>query len=135
MIRQTASSVIRQSMVQPDYKLTNNAKHPIGFPTQETTSIVEEQKESTNMDDPRTSSLSNMKKGTSTVSKESVDRYLDFLSKMYDPKGFTPINPEIADDSLMPIFVNESNQKGSGIETKTRSKNTFPKHRPYFTKT
>ena len=55
MIRQTASSVIRQSMVQPDYKLTNTAKHPIGFPTQETTSIVEEQKESTNMDDPRTS--------------------------------------------------------------------------------
>ena len=114
-------------MVQPDYKLTNNAKHPIGFPTQETTSIVEEQKESTNMDDPRTSFLNNMKKGTSTVSKESVDRYLDFLSKMYDPKGFTPIKPEIA--------VNESNQKGSGIETKTRSKNTFPKHRPYFTKT
>ena len=57
-----------------------------------------------------------MKKGTSTVSKESVDRYLDFLSKMYDPKGFTPIKPdhEIADDSLMPIFVNESHQKGSG---------------------
>ena len=76
-----------------------------------------------------------MKKGTSTVSKESVDRYLDFLSKMYDPKGFTPIKPEIADDSLMPIFVNESYQKGSGIETKMRSKNTFPKHRPYFTKT
>ena len=76
-----------------------------------------------------------MKKGTSTVSKESVDRYLDFLSKMYNPKGFTPIKPEIADDSLMPIFVNESYQKGSGIETKTRSKNTFPKHRPYFTKT
>ena len=55
MIRQTTSSVIRQSMVQPDYKLTNTAKHPTGFPTQETTSIVEEQKESTNMDDPRTS--------------------------------------------------------------------------------
>ena len=135
MIRQTASSVIRQSMVQPDYKLANTAKHPIGFPTQETTSIVKEQKESTNMDDPRTSFLSNVEKGTSTVSKESVDRYLDFLSKMYDPKGFTPIKPEIADDSLMPIFVNESYQKGSGIETKTRSKNMFPKNRPYFTKT
>ncbi|XP_068752654.1 uncharacterized protein [Montipora capricornis] len=62
MMRQTASSVIRQSMVQPDYKLTNTAKHPIGFPTQETTSIVEEQKESTNMDDPRTSVLNNIKK-------------------------------------------------------------------------
>ena len=54
---------------------------------------------------------------------------------MYDPKGFKPIKPEIADDSLMPIFVNEPYQKGSGIETKTCSKNMFPKHRPYFTKT
>ena len=48
---------------------------------------------------------------------------------MYDPKGFTLIKPEIADDSLMPVFVNKPYQKGSGIETKTRSKNMFPKHR------
>ena len=62
MTRQSASSVLRQSTVQPDYKLVNTTKHPIGFPTQETTSIVEEQKQSTNMDDFRTSFLNNMKK-------------------------------------------------------------------------
>ena len=88
MTRQTASSVIRQSTVQPGYKLIYTTKPLIGFPTQETTSIVEEQKHSTNVDDLRTSVLNNMKKDSSTVSKESVDRYLDFLSKMYDPKGF-----------------------------------------------
>ena len=87
------------------------------------------------MGDLRTSVLNNMKKDGSTVSKESVDRDLDFLSKMYDPKGFTPIKPEIGDDYLMPVFVNEPYPKGSDIETKTRSKQTFPKHRTYFTKT
>ena len=73
-----------------------------------------------------------MKKDSSMVSKESVDRYLDFLCKMYHPKDFTPIKPEIADDYLMPVFVNEPYQKGSGIETKKRSfPNTdhiLPKH-------
>ena len=60
--RQTIFSVIRQSTIQPDYKLVNTTKHPIGFPTQETTSIVREQKHSTNMDDLRTSVLNNIKK-------------------------------------------------------------------------
>ena len=73
MACQTASSVIRQSTVQPDYKSINTTKQPIGFPTQETTKIVEEQKYSTNMDDLHTSVLNNMKKDSSTVSKESVD--------------------------------------------------------------
>ena len=62
MTHQTASSVIRQSTVQPDYKLINTTKHPFGFPTQETTGIVEEQKQSTNMDDLGTSFSNNMKK-------------------------------------------------------------------------
>ena len=79
MTRQSASSVIRQSTVQPDYNSLNTTNHPNGFPTQETTSIIEEETHSTTFY-LRTSVLNNMKKDGSTVSKESVDRYLDFLS-------------------------------------------------------
>ena len=65
------TSVIRQSTVQPDYKSINTTKQPIGFPTQENTKIVEEQKDSTNMDDlpppPPPFVLNNMKKDSSTV--------------------------------------------------------------------
>ena len=72
MTRQTAFNVIRHSTIQPEYRLKDITNQPIGVPIQET------KNDDGNTTTTTTTSAGNNSRGsTSTVSKKSVDRYLD----------------------------------------------------------